>query len=418
MKEEVLHRFWNPKFLGQNTFKLVGNQLLEVQFFGDLNLLQGPDFKDFRAKIDGQLFAGFMEMHLLSSDWLKHQHYVDPKYDNVVLHVVWEDDLKLNPIRNKEGQILPTLELSRYFSKKDLQNVQMEKVGHLLCEYRIIAERNLNEINEIIEIQKKRAVLTKLEIQKKKIHDILEYTQYDWEQTAWIWLGSYWVDPQNRLSAERVFRTMSLNKMKRGKWEDVLVEILYRFGLFEATPDLPIFRQIIPMVQSRLKYLEEHLRDERELLPWYHGKVRYHNYPLVKFIQYLSFVAHLDGDLTELFRNLDSWSKLGKSYQVIDYKFGFSKLASDQVSRIAVNAWLPLLLVYRDHKGESIGECQIFDLMRIWKPEMNGIVKKFNNIDRVPLDAFDSFSRISMWQNWCSVKKCSNCEIGKSLWNV
>ena len=418
MKEQVLHQFWDPKYLGRNAFKLVNNLHLEIQDFGEINMLQGPDFKGFGAKINGQFFAGFMEMHWVSSDWYKHQHQEDSKYDNVVLHVVWDDDLKLNPIRNKDGQILPTLELSRYFSRKDLQKVQIAKTSQLFCENQFTEESLVTTFNEMFEKQKKRAVLTKMELQKSKIFEILKYTQFDWERTSWIWLGSYWVDPQNRLSAERVFRAVSFNKMKRENWEEVLIEILYRFGLFEATPDLPIFRQIIPMVQHKLKYLEEHLKDERELLPWYHGKVRYHNYPLVKFIQYLSFVASLDGDLTVMFEDEDSWNKLGESYQVIDYKFGFSKLAADQVFRISVNAWLPLFLVYREHKGMAFSEEKLFDLLRFWKPETNGMVKKYNQLEGVPRNAFDSFSRISQWQNWCSVKKCSDCEIGKLLWNI
>ena len=418
MKEEVLHQFWHPKHLGQNVFKLVNNQVLEIQSFGEVNLLQGPDIHGFRARIDGQLLAGFMEMHWLSSDWLKHQHSSDSKYDNVVLHVVWEDDLKLEPLRNKEGQILPTLELSRYFTKKDLQKLQIATPIDLMCENKICERRDLNGIGEILENQKKRAVFKKLDIQKTKIQEILEFTQHDWEQTAWIWLGSYCVDPQNRLSAERVFRNISLNKMKRGNWEEVLVEILYRFGLFEATPDLPIFRQIIPLVQNKLSYLEEQMKEKCEQLPWYHGKVRYQNYPLVKFIQYLSFVSSWDGDLTVLLENEGSWVNLNKSQKVIDYKFGFSKFAGDQIFRIAANAWLPLFLIYKKHRDESLSENQILELLKGWKPEVNGIVKKYRKIDGAPLNAFDSFSQISMWQNWCSVKKCSNCEIGKSIWNL
>lgn len=418
MKEEVLHGFWHPKNLGRNQFNLVNNQILEVENFGELNLLQGPDFNGFSGKIDGQFFAGLMEMHWKSSDWLKHNHSVDSKYDNVILHVVWEDDLKLEPIRNKAGQILPTLELSRFFSKKDLQKVQMKKSENLLCESVFHSQSNQFEIKQSLENQKLKAVFKKIELQKSKIRVILESTQHDWEQTAWIWLGSYWVDPQNRLSAERVFRSVSLNKMKRGNWEEVLVEILYRFGLFEATPDLPIFRQIIPLVQNKFSCLEDQLKDKKELLPWYHGKVRYHNYPLVKFIQYLSFVASQEGHLTEIFNDENTWRSLGQGHQVIDYKFGFLRMSDDQIFRIASNAWLPLFLVYRENKDHKLSDEKIIELLRNWKPESNVMVQKYSKIEGAPKNAFDSFSRISMWQNWCSVKNCSNCEIGRAIWNL
>tara|TARA_B100000949_G_scaffold235130_1_gene256654 strand:+ start:24520 stop:24786 length:267 start_codon:yes stop_codon:yes gene_type:complete len=60
---------------------------------GTQNRLAGPDFFNAKVEIDGQLWAGYVEMHLKSSDRYVHHHETDENYDNVIFHVVWEDDI-------------------------------------------------------------------------------------------------------------------------------------------------------------------------------------------------------------------------------------------------------------------------------------------------------------------------------------
>ena len=54
------------------------------------------------------LWAGSVEIHVLSSDWDRHSHSEDPVYNNVILHVVLFDD---RPVLDKDGHAIPCLEL-------------------------------------------------------------------------------------------------------------------------------------------------------------------------------------------------------------------------------------------------------------------------------------------------------------------
>lgn len=61
---------------------------IEILFPGEWNHFEGPDFKNARFRINGQLVVGDVEVHFRAEDWLKHRHLDNRAYDQVVLHVV------------------------------------------------------------------------------------------------------------------------------------------------------------------------------------------------------------------------------------------------------------------------------------------------------------------------------------------
>ena len=80
---------------------------LELVDTGRLNKDSGPDFFESRVQIDDLLWVGNVEMHLRSSDWYRHNHDNDLAYNNVILHVVLEND---RDVILSDGRLLPCLE--------------------------------------------------------------------------------------------------------------------------------------------------------------------------------------------------------------------------------------------------------------------------------------------------------------------
>ena len=108
MKESILHYVWQFRLFSMQELKTTDGQSVEVIDVGKPNTDAGPDFFNAKLKIGDTHWAGNVEIHNVSSDWLKHHHEKDKAYDNVILHVVGRADVDIFRIN---GEKVPQLEL-------------------------------------------------------------------------------------------------------------------------------------------------------------------------------------------------------------------------------------------------------------------------------------------------------------------
>ncbi len=118
MQEEFLHYVWKHQKLNLNQLYTSSGERIDLVSPGRQNFESGPDFIDARIRIDGQLWAGNVEMHLQSSEWYRHNHQYDKSYNNVILHVVWQHDMEV--ILPNE-QAVPTLEIKTLITPAVIQ---------------------------------------------------------------------------------------------------------------------------------------------------------------------------------------------------------------------------------------------------------------------------------------------------------
>jgi len=90
--ERLLQFIWQFQYFNNNELTAVSGENVQVLLPGQFNTNQGPDFTDGKIRIDNTTWAGTIELHIKTSDWNKHAHQHDSNYNNVVLHVVWEND--------------------------------------------------------------------------------------------------------------------------------------------------------------------------------------------------------------------------------------------------------------------------------------------------------------------------------------
>jgi hypothetical protein len=106
--EDFLHYVWKFRLFDRIDLRTEDGKTLEIFSPGVHNTDAGPDFHNARIKIDETIWAGNIEVHLSASDWQKHGHTTDDAYNNVILHVVYDDDL---PLVLTNGRKVPTLQL-------------------------------------------------------------------------------------------------------------------------------------------------------------------------------------------------------------------------------------------------------------------------------------------------------------------
>lgn len=104
--EDLLHFVWQHKLLKPGTYISTSGKEISVLRTGELNCDAGPDFFNAQVKTDGIILAGNIEIHIKTSDWLKHKHQYDKNYDNIILHVVYEHDTSLQQNTDNNVEVL------------------------------------------------------------------------------------------------------------------------------------------------------------------------------------------------------------------------------------------------------------------------------------------------------------------------
>lgn len=93
LREEDLAHLWEGQRFPREALRLAGGGLLQVVYRGRRSPGPGPDFRDaVLADEAGNLLKGDIELHVLASAFYAHGHDRDPRYDRLILHIVFQDD--------------------------------------------------------------------------------------------------------------------------------------------------------------------------------------------------------------------------------------------------------------------------------------------------------------------------------------
>ncbi len=92
LTEDELVRLWEGQRFPREALRTRQGEALQVVHPGRRNHGAGPDFLDaVIADESCRLLKGDVELHVRAADFVSHGHHLDPRYDNVVLHVVFHE---------------------------------------------------------------------------------------------------------------------------------------------------------------------------------------------------------------------------------------------------------------------------------------------------------------------------------------
>lgn len=419
ISEDVLQRFWDVNRIGNLFLKTINNQSIHIRNYGLWNRLQGPDYSSVQLEIDGLLFVGNVEFHWFTSDWEKHRHSADEKYNNVILHVVWTHDQEIATLN---GNSIPTLQLSDYFNEKDLRKMQQlvssilhPKVNEkgLKCDGNSIKNDELRW-NSLVEKQFRQVVVNRIQSKILEIEQLAILNRNDWETLAFVYIGKYWVDNQNRMAVEQLLQAIPITFVKRSPLKELLAYVWVLGGFERKGSELIISDQF----EEHMRFLKNKFQIESLNISWYYGKIRPQGWVQNRLIQYFVWLHGLDGQISDVLTD-ESWCT--KQRFMLDSPY-FSYLGSklglneQQASKVIANAIMPLQLAYSMHResGKINLENYLLYLKKL-TPEDNRLVRSYSSFFGNSPSAFHSQALIHQVNEFCRPGRCSKCEIGNAI---
>ncbi|MCX6132496.1 MAG: DUF2851 family protein [Ignavibacteriales bacterium] len=115
--ERFLRHIWSRQYLNHFALRTTDNQTIQVFRSGRMNADGGPDFRDAVIQIGETTFHGDVEFHRTIADWQLHRHFEDPRYNKVILHVVFERGSGPVTTRVASGRSIPTLLLEPHLNE-------------------------------------------------------------------------------------------------------------------------------------------------------------------------------------------------------------------------------------------------------------------------------------------------------------
>ena len=414
MQERLLQFIWQHQYFSTASLTTVCGKEVVILQTGILNTNQGPDFLHARIKIGTVFWAGNIEVHIKSSDWLRHHHSEDIHYKNVVLHVVWEHDIDVSqhPVLALKGRVSLSM-LQRY------ENLMQQPLL-------IPCSKQLHVVDTFIwSAWKTRLVAERLELKNGFILERLKKCNFHWDELCWRLFAKYFGVPVNADAMEALAAHVPLKILRRHKQriEQLEAILMGQAGLLESdfSDDYP------NMLKKEYHFLRHKYQLQPTLIPLQFLRMRPIGFPTIRLSMLACFIrqshqlfsALLSAELiTDVKKMLDVHaSTYWDTHYVFDHKSPFQKkkIGKQMVNHLMVNVVLPLLYAYGTHSGEqAFKEKAIVWLEQVAK-EKNRVTASWERLGVTNRTAFDSQALLQLQKSYCSQHNCLHCVIGNTI---
>ncbi|QZT35621.1 DUF2851 family protein [Halosquirtibacter xylanolyticus] len=422
MKLTELHiqQAWQHRLYRLDNLTSSDGKLIEVIHPGYLHHDAGPDFFQARIRIDGTLWVGNVEIHHRSSEWYSHGHDKQASYDNVILHVVLEEDRKV--FRRTGGEI-PCLELvllSEFTEKLE----EWESCKQWLrCDV-MAGEIPMLHYHFILQ----RLAVDRLERKADEMKSLLQWSLNDWRHVFYYLLARSFGFRINSDPMEQLARSIPLTILSKERDGIDRLEALY-FGQSGLLPE----KSRDPWV-SRLISEYQFLKNKYGLIPldrgiWKFMRTRPTNFPTIRIAQFVSLIAqstHLLSQTVEK-ENIQEVVALfdvtPSEYWHTHYQFKGSstfkkkRLSKTAIYNIIINTIIPFLMVYGEKLNREDWKEKGLHWLQTIPYEKNYITKMWQQRGFKLVHAMDSQALIALHHQYCMRDKCLECDIGHVLLN-
>lgn len=421
MREDFLHYLWKyKKFDFANAKTTQGEKILLLDC-GTHNFNAGPDFFNARLRIGEQLWAGNVELHIKASDWYFHQHETDPNYDNVILHVVWENDV---PVSRRNKTTIPALSLKNLVNASlinEYQRLFASTSSWINCEQTFPQVDNFT-----LRHWQERLYLERLEGKFQLIQQLLKKSENNWEAVLFQLLSKNFGLNLNGDAFLSVAQSFGFSVLQKCGTNQLKLEALFlgQAGLLDRNINIPYFTSL----KAEYRYLKHkfQLNNLGVTRPKYF-RLRPDNFPNIRFSQLASlYTRHkyyfLDlmnaNSVTSIYALLDAETA---TFWKTHYSFTKSHKEREKAlpkkfkDLVIINTIIPLRFCYG--KARGVDEIEfLFSVMEELASEENKIIKGFNSLrPSTAVNALQSQALLQMKRYYCEPNRCLHCAIGTKM---
>lgn len=416
IKEEILQFIWKKGRFQQHALKTSCGKKLSILSPGIQNFNAGPDFFNAKIKIENLIWAGNVEIHSRSSDWEKHGHHLDSAYNNVILHVIAEEDADTF---SSLGRQIPSLQLNNLDPLIPFYTALQANESWLPC------HKHIHKVSEYL--LKHWLTLLHCERMDRKcsyISNLLFRCKGNWEETLCQVLATAFGMPLNSLPFQMTlsripFELLSQNRASLQNMEAIL------FGqagflnkdLMTGPYDQALYKNyLIQLNKFPNRPVDRHM--------WKFLRLRPASFPTLRISQFASFL-HLRLPLLESVLDITSLAEAEQFFRVesstywdTHYLFGKCSPESKKVMgrqsilTLIINGLVPFLFSY-GHTTNHLPAISLGDqLLQKTESESNQIIKNWAIFGIVPSGAFESQALIQLHNEYCKNKRCLDCQLG------
>jgi len=368
---------------------LHGEELV-IRSSGYYNHHAGPDFNGATIELNGKVISGKVEIHVKASDWNAHKHQFDPRYNDVILHVVYEADEEVPP-----G--VPLFEMKKHIIPSQLEN--MKRLG--MSERTIPCGERYHSVDELVRVNW---------LERMTIERMQERAEL-WEKRLSELSGDL-----VQLMHEKVARVFGFG-LNGEAFEELARRLPYQI-IIRYREDEEVFFEL-PALLAGVERSSEVWWSKRTLLVKFkHGleSMKAHDFnsgrvnPRRKHEQRIRLWTSMLLELTQ------SWKMLLEEKEVSNWFTWFNKLEEKGIPvQLVVNFFVPMqFLLGRHYADESRFELAM-SLLEGMKPEDNTVIRRWKQNGMLPKNASETQGYLNLFNVYCTHKQCLNCAIGAQL---
>jgi len=421
MEEQLLHFIWYRNLFNHADLVTTTDEQVEIIHPGFPNHDQGPDFLQSRIRIGDQLWAGHVEIHIRSSAWFLHQHERDTHYNNVILHVVWEED---QPAMTHDGYRIPCIELVH---RVDLS--MLDRYRHLMNNKEWIpCASSLMNVSGIIRTSwLERIKAERLEHKTAFILQVLERCQFNWEQTFFVMLARQLGAPANSDAMEVLSTRIPLSLLrKHADRMDQIEAILFgSAGMLGKEINIPYV--------EKLRTEFDFLRRKYNLQPmpalhWKFMRMRPPHFPTIRIAQLAKIITQATHFISLIEHQLSArqWMELfsvkpDHAFWEDHYHFTAStpsvskRLGENTAITLVINVVAPLMFLYGKHQGKKDLKEGAIRLLEELPAEKNSVTSGWQKCGWRVEDAGQTQALLHLKKYYCDQRRCLHCAIGMQV---